>query len=84
MAAETRARDDDPTRPWVTDSGGIIVDCATGPIDDPSQLAAAIKAISGVVEHGLFLGIARTALQVDAEGRVVRRERAGLESRNCW
>ena len=74
--------DDEPARPWVTDNGGIILDCATGPIDDPSQLAAAVKAVSGVVEHGLFLGIARAALQVDPEGRVARRERADRESRN--
>ena len=82
IAAEPRMVDDEPARPWVTDNGGIIVDCATGPIDDPSELAAAIKAISGVVEHGLFLGIARSALQVDPEGQVVRRERGGLESWN--
>jgi hypothetical protein len=31
----------------------------------------------------LFLGIARAALQVDPEGRVVRRERPGLDLRNC-
>jgi len=82
IAPEPRMVDDEPARPWVTDSGGIIVDCATGPIDDPSKLAAAIKAVSGVVEHGLFLEIARTALQVDPEGQVVRRERASLDSWN--
>jgi ribose 5-phosphate isomerase A len=83
IAAEPRTADDEPARLWFTDSGGIIVDCATGPINDSSQLATAIKAVSGVVEHGLFLGMARAALQVDAEGRVVRRERTGLGSRNC-
>ena len=83
VAPEPRTVDDEPARLWVTDSGGIIVDCTMGPIEDPSQLAAAIKAIPGVVEHGLFLRIAQAALQVDAEGRVVRRERNGPESRNC-
>ena len=82
IAAQPRTVDDAPARPWVTDNGGIILDCATGPIADPSQLAAAIKAVSGVVEHGLFLGIARVALQVDPEGQVVRRERAGMDSWN--
>jgi ribose 5-phosphate isomerase A len=75
ISPEPRTVDSDPARPWVTDNGGFILDCATGPIADPSQLAAAIKAVPGVVEHGLFLGIARTALQVDPEGQVRRRDR---------
>jgi ribose 5-phosphate isomerase A len=77
IAPEPRTVDDEPARLWVTDNGGIILDCATGTIADPSQLAAAVKAVSGVVEHGLFLGIARAALQVDLEGQVVRRDRPG-------
>src|SRR5215217_5699331 len=79
IAPELRNVDEDPAQPWTTDNGGFILDCVTGPIEDPARLAAAIKAVSGVVEHGLFLGIARSALQVDADGYVVRRERTGLE-----
>ena len=82
IAPEPRMVDDEIPRPWVTDNGGIILDCATGPIDDPSQLAAAVKAISGVVEHGLFLGIARAALQVDPDGQLMRREGTARQSRN--
>ena len=77
IAPEPRTVDDDPARLWTSDSGGIILDCATGPIADPSRLAAAVKAVSGVVEHGLFLCIAQAALQVDLEGQVVRRDRPG-------
>ena len=72
---ELRTAPDYPDRPRVTDNGGYVLDCETGPIADPSRLAADVKAISGVVEHGLFLDIAHAALQVDPEGRVVRRER---------
>ena len=79
IAPELRNVDEDPARPLTTDNGGFILDCVTGPIEDPARLAAAIKAVSGVVEHGLFLGIARSALQVEADGYVVRRERTGLE-----
>lgn len=75
LAPDLRTPDDEPDRPWVTDNGGVILDCTSGPIADPSQLAAAVKAISGVVEHGLFLGIAGAALQVDPDGQVVRRDR---------
>ncbi len=82
LAPEPRMVDAEPARPWVTDNGGIIVDCATGPIADPAQLAAAVKAVPGVVEHGLFLGIARAALQVDPEGQVVRRDRTLRQSGN--
>lgn len=63
---------DSPT-PFVTDNGGLVLDCETGPIADPMHLASAIKGIAGVVDHGLFLGVARGALQVDPEGEVVRR-----------
>jgi ribose 5-phosphate isomerase A len=82
IAPEPRTAGDEPARPWVTDNGGIILDCATGPIADPFRLSAAVKAVPGVVEHGLFLGIARAALQVDPHGRVVRRDRPGRESWN--
>src|SRR5215212_7707131 len=49
VAGEPRTVDDRPARPWVTDNGGIIMDCAISPIDNPSELANAVKAISGVV-----------------------------------
>jgi ribose 5-phosphate isomerase A len=82
ISPEPRTVDGDPARPWVTDNGGVILDCATGPIADPHQLAAAVKAVSGVVAHGLFLGIARTAFQVDPDGQVVRRDRTARQPGN--
>lgn len=63
--------------PWRTDNLGYILDCVTGPIADPERLAADIKAVTGVVEHGLFLGIATSALQVDPAGSVICRIRPG-------
>jgi ribose 5-phosphate isomerase A len=43
-----------------TDSGNLIYDCAFGAINDAKALAAALSAVPGVVEHGLFVGIATT------------------------
>ena len=45
-----------------SDSGNVIYDCAFGAINSASKLAAALSAIPGVVEHGLFIGIATTLL----------------------
>lgn len=43
--------------PFVTDEGNLIYDCAFGPIGDPEELAAELRARTGIVEHGLFLGM---------------------------
>src|SRR5262249_19154669 len=49
-------------RLFVTDNGNHILDCRTGPIDDPAQLETAIRATPGVVGTGLFLGMADVVL----------------------
>jgi ribose 5-phosphate isomerase A len=54
-----RLKDGAPLR---TDSGNVIYDLACGAIPDPQSLATALKAVTGVVEHGLFLGLAAEAL----------------------
>jgi ribose 5-phosphate isomerase A len=43
--------------PFVTDEGNIIYDCAFGRIEDAEELAAELRARTGIVEHGLFLGM---------------------------
>lgn len=43
--------------PYVTDGGNYILDCDFGPIADPAPLAARIKALVGVVDSGLFVGM---------------------------
>jgi len=54
--------------PFVTDGGNLIFDCAFGQIDDPESLDEALKFIPGVVENGLFLGIADAAIIGGPEG----------------
>ncbi len=45
-----------------SDSGNLIYDCAFGAITGAAALASALSAIPGVVEHGLFMGLATTLL----------------------
>jgi len=54
--------------PVLTDEGNFIVDCRMGRIADAHALAATLDAIPGVVEHGLFLGMASRALIGSADG----------------
>jgi ribose 5-phosphate isomerase A len=58
-------------QPFVTDEGHHIFDCRFGHLPDPEGLAAALVAIPGVVEHGLFIGLARAVFVADASGVVV-------------
>jgi ribose 5-phosphate isomerase A len=48
--------------PFVTDGGNHIVDASFGLIADPDTLADELKCLTGVVEHGLFVGIAKAAI----------------------
>lgn len=58
-------------QPFVTDGGNYIFDCAFGRIDDPESLDEALKFIPGVIENGLFLGMADLAIVAGPEGVVV-------------
>ena len=53
---------------FVTDGGHLIIDASFGRIPDSEALSAALHAIPGVVEHGLFLGLADTVLLAGADG----------------
>lgn len=61
-------------RAFVTDGGHYILDCETGGIDDAGELASRIKAITGVVDHGLFIDMVDLAMTVDESGRVTTHE----------
>jgi ribose 5-phosphate isomerase A len=54
--------------PFHTDQGNFILDCAFGPIADTRQLAERLASRAGIVEHGLFLGIASDLIVAAAEG----------------
>jgi ribose 5-phosphate isomerase A len=54
--------------PFKTDQGNLILDCHFGPILDPAQLAAQMNERAGIVEHGLFLGLATDVVVGGAGG----------------
>jgi ribose 5-phosphate isomerase A len=59
---------------FVTDGGHWIVDAHLGRITDAPRLAALLNAIPGVVEHGLFIGLASTVILAGSQGiRIVER-----------
>ncbi len=62
---------------FITDGGHYIVDCETGAIDDARALASNIKAITGVVDHGLFIDMVDLAMTVDSNGTVTTHESSG-------
>jgi ribose 5-phosphate isomerase A len=54
--------------PFVTDEQHYILDCQFGPMADSAAIAAALKGTAGVVEHGLFIGLASEAIVATADG----------------
>jgi ribose 5-phosphate isomerase A len=58
LGAEVEPRKESDGKLFKTDQGNIILDAKFGPINDPAKLAADLKARAGVLEHGLFIGIA--------------------------
>jgi len=73
LRATVRA-DVDGKRPFRSDNGNLIVDCAPeAPLRDHAaalSLETAVRSIPGVVDTGLFLGTAERVLVGDADGRV--------------
>ncbi|HEY3697387.1 ribose-5-phosphate isomerase RpiA [Phenylobacterium sp.] len=70
VAPRLRMKDGAPVR---TDNGNLIYDAACGRIPEPAALAQALKSVTGVVDHGLFLDLADLAL-VGEDAGVVRVE----------
>ena len=67
IAPRLRLKDGAPVK---TDGGNLIYDAACGRIEDPAQLADALKSVTGVVDHGLFLDLADMALVGTPDGVV--------------
>lgn len=68
VAGDTITRRMARDAPFQTDEGNFILDCALVRISDPEALAYHLTAIPGVIEHGLFLGMASRAFIGAADG----------------
>lgn len=67
MSGKITIRQDDGGK-FITDNGGLIADCHLGHISRPQELADALIRIPGVIEQGLFTGIASVALIAGEDG----------------
>jgi len=74
-----RARPDAPNHPYITDGGHLILDCRFDDLSDPAGLAAHMKALVGVVDHGIFIGMATMAIIGSPDGHVRVVERTQRE-----
>lgn len=61
--------------PYLTDNGNYILDCSFSQIADPAGLEALLRGIPGVVESGLFIGMADTVILGHADGTTTLRSR---------
>jgi len=68
MGARVRVRQVSDGKRFVTDQGNLILDCNFGPLSEPAQVAAMLKGRAGIVEHGLFLGLATDVFVANARG----------------
>jgi len=68
LGAQPVLRQNNDGTPFQTDQGNLILDCHFGPISQPAQLAARLSERAGIVEHGLFLGLATDVIVATIEG----------------
>lgn len=67
LGADVNLRQDGNTKTFTSDQGNLILDCQFGPLSQPAELAAKLNSRTGIVEHGLFLGLATDLIVAGAE-----------------
>jgi ribose 5-phosphate isomerase A len=68
LGARVVLRRDIGGNPFQTDQGNWLMDCHFGPIPDPGRLATELSQRAGVIEHGLFLGLATDVVVATDKG----------------
>jgi len=75
LGAEVTLRRDSDDAPFLTDQGNLILDCRFGPISKPAELAVRLDGRTGIVGHGMFLGLVTDVIVADDHGiRHLRRD----------
>ncbi|HUN08705.1 MAG TPA: ribose-5-phosphate isomerase RpiA [Aggregatilineales bacterium] len=74
LGASVKVRQKADGSTFITDQGNIILDARFGPLPDPAALATLLKARTGIVEHGLFIGLATQVIVAETVGiRMMKR-----------
>ena len=68
LHAQVKVRLGEDGLPYKTDQGNLILDCHFGPLLDPAGLAVLLKGRAGIVEHGLFIGLASEVIVAGKDG----------------
>lgn len=68
LGASTQLRRKQDGEPFVTDHGNYILDSQFGPIGDAESLATLLSLRTGIVEHGLFIGLTSEVIVAGADG----------------
>ena len=68
LEGTVRQRLGEDGKPFVSDGGNFILDCSFGVLDDPEVLAELLPFTPGVVDHGLFIGLADQAVIAGENG----------------
>jgi ribose 5-phosphate isomerase A len=75
LGARVSVRQTNKEIPFKTDQGNLILDCTFGPIEQPALLGVALSERAGIVEHGLFIGLATDVIVGGGQGvRHLRRD----------
>jgi ribose 5-phosphate isomerase A len=68
LGASVKLRQTSTGKAFITDSGNYILDCHFGPIEQPQDLSRKLESQAGIIEHGLFLGLADELVVANASG----------------
>ena len=68
LGAHVRVRQTSDGTSFTTDQGNLILDCDFGPLAKPDKVASKLDGRAGIIEHGLFLGLATDVIVANEKG----------------